>query len=161
MLICVGDREKRSSSLFIHSLEWIWKKICFFFSHKFLSQLREYVGYIVFLDLMFLSGWFFCLSSCSTNFLFLLLYCFCSSSLWYFSMIFFWPFGVVYDVRYVYLHRVETEALRIFYIPIPSSGNLFFLWLFSSDYPAIPRAEIFRFWSLPLTVYYFRHLLFR
>ena len=43
-------------------------------------------------------------------------------------------------------------------ILIPSSGNLFFLWLFFLDYLSIPWAD---FWPLSLMVYYFRHLLLR
>ena len=72
MLVCIGGREKRSSSLFIHLLKWVWRKV-FFFSHEFLSQLREYIRYLAFLDLIFPSKWFFdFFSSYNTNFLFLL-----------------------------------------------------------------------------------------
>ena len=148
MLVCVGGREKRSSSLFIHSLEWVWRKDMLFFSREIISQLREYVGkYVAFLATMFPSGWFFGFSSSSTNFLFLRhFFAFLPCS--YFSMIFFWPPDGVYDARYVYLDYCEAEApwiSWIFYIQTPFSGSLFFLWLFSSDYLSIPRADFDRF----------------
>ena len=110
MLVCVGGRQKKSNSFFIlgvvkrnpflHEIEW--KNNGFLFTtlniltrmdmkkeHAFspASQLREYVGYIAFLDSMFLSGWFFHLSSCSVNFLFLLRHFFallpCGTSRWF------------------------------------------------------------------------------
>jgi len=154
MLVCVGGREKKSSSLFIRSLEWVWKKDMLFLQSRILISIKRICRIRRVLDSMFPSEWFF----------FLVIRIF-----FFFFVIFLLFFSVVFLDDFLFIPRRRLRCT--IHLSWPTDGNWSAADFADILYRSLHQGINFFFgFSLQITsrfcelifdrfLYYFRHLL--